>query len=151
MRLRITRRSISIFVSPGPREPMPASPAARPPACRDSDPPQPRSRGSMYWSCASSTWALPSREVACWAKMSRITAVRSTTFTLVASSKRGVGLAAGRRPQRWCRLPLAPRFRRVRGLYRSNVCSCVRLDTMLQQAVAYHCAGGFGKRGKFSQ
>ena len=66
---------------------MPASPAARPPAWRDSDPPQPRSRGSMYSSCASSTWALPSREVACWAKMSRITAVRSTTFTLVASSK----------------------------------------------------------------
>ena len=37
------------------------------------------------------------------------------------------------------------------GFTGANVCSCVRLDTMLQQAVAYHGAGGFGKRGKFSQ
>ena len=36
----------------------------------------------MYCICASSTWALPSRLVACWAKMSRISAVRSTTLTL---------------------------------------------------------------------
>src|SRR5215218_4017451 len=81
-RARIRRRSVSIFVSPGPRVPMPPPPATRPPACRDSDSPQPRSRGSMYCICASSTWALPSRLLACWAKMSRISAVRSTTLTL---------------------------------------------------------------------
>ena len=37
------------------------------------------------------------------------------------------------------------------GFAGANVCSCVRLDTMLQQAVAYHGTGGFGERGKFSQ
>ena len=54
----------------------------RPPAWRDSDSPQPRSRGSRYCSWASSTWALPSLLRACWAKMSRISAVRSMTLTL---------------------------------------------------------------------
>ena len=57
-----------------------------PPACRDSDSPQPRSRGSMYCIWASSTCALPSRLLACWAKMSRISAVRSTTLTLTTFS-----------------------------------------------------------------
>ena len=46
MRLWMRRRSISILVSPGPREPMPAPAATRPPPCRDSAAPQPRSRGS---------------------------------------------------------------------------------------------------------
>lgn len=40
----------------------------------------------MYSICASDTCALPSRLVACWAKMSRISAVRSMTFTLTAFS-----------------------------------------------------------------
>src|SRR2546430_865258 len=70
IRARSRRRSVSILVSPGPRVPMPPPPATRPPACRDSDSPQPRSLGSMYCSWASSTWALPSRLRACWAKMS---------------------------------------------------------------------------------
>ena len=35
---------------------------------------------------ASSTWALPSRDLACWAKMSRMRAVRSTTLTPTTSS-----------------------------------------------------------------
>ena len=39
----------------------------------------PRMRGRLYSSCASSTWSLPSAETACWAKMSRISCVRSTT------------------------------------------------------------------------
>ncbi len=86
MRVRMRRRSSSILVSPGPREPMPSPAAARPPACRDMDSPQPRRRGSRYSSCASSTWARPSRELACWAKMSRISAVRSITFTRTTSS-----------------------------------------------------------------
>ena len=40
----------------------------------------------MYSICASVTCALPSRLVACWAKMSRISAVRSMTLTLTAFS-----------------------------------------------------------------
>ncbi len=39
----------------------------------------PRMRGRLYSSCASSTWSLPSAVTACWAKMSRISCVRSTT------------------------------------------------------------------------
>ncbi|SLH25255.1 Uncharacterised protein [Mycobacteroides abscessus subsp. abscessus] len=86
MRSRMRRRSVSIFVSPGPRRPTPPLLPARPPACRDIDSPQPRSRGSMYSICASETCALPSLEVACWAKMSRISAVRSMTLTLTTFS-----------------------------------------------------------------
>ena len=41
----------------------------------------------MYVICASSTCALPSRLVACWAKMSRISQVRSMTLTLTISSR----------------------------------------------------------------
>lgn len=41
----------------------------------------------MYCICASETCALPSRDLACWAKMSRIRAVRSTTLTLTTSSR----------------------------------------------------------------
>jgi hypothetical protein len=86
IRLRMRRRSVSIFVSPGPRVPIPPPPATLPPACLDIDAPQPRSRGSKYCIWASSTWALPSRLRACWAKMSRIKAVRSMTLTLTTSS-----------------------------------------------------------------
>ena len=39
----------------------------------------PRIRGRLYSSWASSTWSLPSALAACWAKMSRISCVRSTT------------------------------------------------------------------------
>ena len=46
-------------------------------------------RGRLYSSCASSTWSLPSAVWACAAKMSRITAVRSTTrISSVSSSTR---------------------------------------------------------------
>ena len=50
-----------------------------PPPSRDSSRPAPTSRGSRYFSCASSTWSLPSRVRARRAKMSRISCVRSTT------------------------------------------------------------------------
>ena len=45
----------------------------------------PRIRGRMYSSWASSTWSFPSALTACWAKMSRMSSVRSTTrdFELV--------------------------------------------------------------------
>ena len=46
----------------------------------------PRMRWSEYSSWASSTWSLPSAVWACWAKMSRITVVRSTTRIWSASS-----------------------------------------------------------------
>src|SRR4051812_26329011 len=91
LRAWIRRRSVSIFVSPGPRvptppEPAPPAPPPAPPAWRERDSPQPRSRGSMYVIWASSTCALPSRDDACWAKMSRINQVRSMTLTFTISS-----------------------------------------------------------------
>src|SRR3989454_1163312 len=52
-RWRITRRSDSSCVSPGPRVPMPPPRRSR---CFH----WPTSRGSRYVSCASSTWSLPS-------------------------------------------------------------------------------------------
>ena len=72
-------RSLSSFVSPGPRVPMP-------PPRRDICFPRPVRRGRRYSSCASSTWIRPSRDRACRAKMSRMTPDRSMTGTLVASS-----------------------------------------------------------------
>src|ERR1700755_2009721 len=47
----------------------------------------PRMRGRLYSSCASSTWSFPSALTACWAKMSRISCVRSITRDLSASSR----------------------------------------------------------------
>ena len=73
------RRSVSSFVSPGPRVPMP-------PPSRDSAAPAPTSRGSRYFSCASSTCSLPSRVRARRAKMSRISCVRSTILRPTSSS-----------------------------------------------------------------
>ena len=79
MRVRMRRRSVSSFVSPGPRVPMP-------PPSRDSAAPAPTSRGSRYFSCASSTCSLPSRVRARRAKMSRISCVRSMILRPTASS-----------------------------------------------------------------
>ena len=75
MRWRIFRRSVSSFVSPGPRVPMP-------PPSRESQSLPPTSRGRRYLSCASSTCSLPSRVRARAAKMSRMSCVRSTTLLL---------------------------------------------------------------------
>ena len=72
MRRRASRRSVSSCDSPGPRVPTP--PPRRSRCCH-----MPRMRGRLYSSCASSTWSLPSALTACWAKMSRISCVRSTT------------------------------------------------------------------------
>ena len=77
MRRWMRRRSTSSCVSPGPRVPIWAPPADVPPPCWDRVVPRPRMRGSRYRRRASSTWALPSWLWAFWAKMSRITAVRS--------------------------------------------------------------------------
>ena len=83
-----------------------------PPPSRDSAVPEPTSRGSRYFSCASSTCHLPSRVRARRAKMSRISWVRSMTlrssslFELPQLRRRqlvvedhhvDVGLGAGRR------------------------------------------------------
>jgi len=42
----------------------------------------------MYSSCASSTWSFPSALTACWAKMSRMSRVRSTTRAFSSFSSR---------------------------------------------------------------
>ena len=70
------RRPISSFVSPGPRPPMP-------PVRRESESSFWARRGIAYFSCASSTWSLPSRLSARWAKMSRMSCVRSMTLRSV--------------------------------------------------------------------
>ena len=76
MRSCTRRRSVSSWVSPSPpRMPMP-------PCCRDKWPQNRVSRGSKCWSCASSIWSLPSRVRARWAKMSRISDVRSRILQL---------------------------------------------------------------------
>ena len=87
IRLRMRRRSISSFVSPGPRTPIapptPAAPALRvPPACWENATPRPVRRGRRYSNWASSTCNRPSRVRACCAKMSNIKAVRSMTRAL---------------------------------------------------------------------
>ena len=83
-----SRRSVSSCDSPGPRVPTPPPTLAvpPPPACRSRCFHMPRMRGRLYSSCASSTWSFPSAETACWAKMSRISCVRSTTRAESASS-----------------------------------------------------------------
>jgi hypothetical protein len=73
MRRLILRRSVSSWVSPGPRVPLP------PPSC-DKARPRPARRGSWYSSCASSTWSWPSRVLAWRAKMSRMSCERSMTW-----------------------------------------------------------------------
>ena len=74
------RRSVSSFVSPGPRVPMP-------PPRRESAVPLPVKRGRRYFNCAASTCTLPARLCARCAKISRISIVRSTTRTSVAFSR----------------------------------------------------------------
>src|SRR3954451_24133487 len=81
IRRRAIRRSDSSCDSPGPRVPMPPPSRSR---CFH----MPRMRCRLYSSCASSTWSLPCAVWACWAKISRITAVRSTTRDCSASSSR---------------------------------------------------------------
>ena len=80
MRLAIRRRSVSSWVSPGPRRPMP-------PFCR-SRWVQPRTRRvDRCDSCASSTCSLPSKLRARCAKMSKINPLRSRTRRLVSFSR----------------------------------------------------------------
>ena len=79
MRSRASRRSVSIWLSPGPLVPMP--PSMRPAPRRSRWVQRPRMRAMLYSSWASSTCSLPSAEWAWSAKMSRITAVRSITGT----------------------------------------------------------------------
>ena len=77
-RSRRRRRSISSLDSPGPRPPMP-------PMRRDRASPRPTRRGSRYFTWAISTWSLPSRLRARWAKRSRMSWVRSMTLSSVKS------------------------------------------------------------------
>ena len=85
MRWRMWRRSVSSWVSPGPRVPIGLLP---PPAVwRTRWVHMPASRGRIYWYCASSTCSLPSPVRARWAKISRMSAERSSTVHLVSSSR----------------------------------------------------------------
>ena len=99
-RRRASRRSVSSCDSPGPRVPTP--PPRRSRCCH-----MPRIRGRLYSSCASSTWSFPSALTACWAKMSRISCVRSITRASSAFSRyallrrrRARRRRAGSRPRR---------------------------------------------------
>ena len=80
IRVRMIRRSVSSWLSPGPRVPMP-------PPVRDRWVHSLVRRGSWYSSWASSTWSRPSWVWACSAKMSRISRLRSMTLTLSSSSR----------------------------------------------------------------
>ena len=84
MRWRMWRRSVSSWVSPGPRVPMGLRP---PPAVwRTRWLHMPERRGSRYWYWASSTCSLPSLVLARSAKISRIKALRSMTRHCMISS-----------------------------------------------------------------
>ena len=150
IRSRMRRRSVSILVSPGPRRPTPPPlPPARPPACRDIDSPQPRSRGSMYCIWASSTCALPSRLVACWAKMSRISAVRSMTLTLTAFSSAVSWPGESSPSQITVSAPVASTTSRSScDLARADVGGRVGLVAALDQPFEHLRAGGLGQRGQ---
>ncbi len=93
MRSRTRRRSTSSRCSPGPRPPMP-------PPSRESPSSRWARRGSRYFSCASSTCSLPSRERARCAKMSRISWVRSITR----SSRRSAMLRACAGERSWSKI-----------------------------------------------
>ena len=67
----------------------------------------------MYCSCASSTCAWPSLDFACWAKMSRISAVRSTTLTLILSSRLRSWLGASSPSQITVSAPVAWTISRI--------------------------------------
>jgi len=76
-----------------------------PPACWDRTRPMPRRRGSRYLLRASSTCARPSWVWAFWAKMSRITAVRSIAVLPRIARGSSAGQASARRRRPPCRHP----------------------------------------------
>ena len=80
IRLRIRRRSVSSFFSPGPLVPIP-------PPSLERDRPSPVSMVIRCCSCASSTCRRPSWVEALAAKMSRIRSVRSITFSSISLDK----------------------------------------------------------------
>ena len=151
--VRMRRRSSSIFVSPGPREPMPAPPAPTwPPAWRLIESPQPRRRGSRYSSCASSTCALPSRLLACWLKMSRITVVRSMTLTFTTSSSARRWLGASSVSAITVSAPTrGDDVAQLLRLAAAEVGRGVGVRPALQHAVEHDGAGGLGEGGELAQ
>ena len=97
-------RSVSILVSPGPRWP------CRCRRCsdrREQRSPQRAVVGSMYGSARARPVPCP-RDLACWAKMSRISAIRSMTLTLTMSSRwTKLGRAQPHRPDEGVRRPFS--------------------------------------------
>ena len=136
----------------GRGSPMPPPAATRPPACRDSDSPQPRSRGSRYSSWASSTCALPSLLRACWAKMSRISAVRSMTLTRTTPSSRRSWPGVSSPSQITVSAPVSvTTLGQLARLARADVGRRVRPAAALDQAVQDLRTRGLGQPGQLAQ
>ena len=140
--MRMRRRSVSSFVSPGPLVPMP-------PPSRDSAAPAPTSRGSRYLSCASSTCSLPSRVRARRAKMSRISCVRSMTFrpTIFSISRSCAGVSSVSNTT--TSTPVSAHDAASTSIFpRAQIGGGIRLRPLLQHAQHDLRAGGFGESGE---
>ena len=154
IRSRMRRRSVSILVSPGPRVADPAAAAAGATAGlpRHRLAPAAQPRQHVLHLGVGDTCALPSRLVACWAKMSRISAVRSMTLTFTTFSSAfscagaqlavaddGVGAGGQHHLAQLLRLARADVGRRV------------GLVAALDQAFEHLGAGGLGERGELGE
>ena len=100
----------------------------------------------MYCSWASSTWALPSRLRACWAKMSRISAVRSMTLTCTTPSRRRSWLGVSSPSQITGRADRRDDVRQLAGLARAHVGGRVDPAAPLDEAVKHLGARRFRRR-----
>ena len=106
----------------------------------------------MYCICASSTWALPSRLLACWAKMSRISAVRSTTLTLRIFSSWLSWPGVSSPSQITVSAPVAATMSRISfALPEPDVGRGVRLVPALAHRLEHLRAGRLGQRGELGE
>ena len=106
----------------------------------------------MYCIWASSTWALPSRLLACWAKMSRISAVRSTTLTLRIFSSWLSWPGVSSPSQITVSAPVAATMSRISlALPEPDVGGGVRLVAALAHRLEHLGAGGLGQRGELGE
>ena len=151
--VRIRRRSVSILVSPGPRVPMPPTPS------RPRHRPGGTSTHPSRAAAAACTASAPARPapcppgcLACWAKMSRISAVRSMTLTLTTSSSWLSWPGVSSPSQMTVSAPVATTMSRSSlGLAGADVGRRVGLVAALDQAVEHQRAGGLGQRGQLGQ
>ena len=106
----------------------------------------------MYSSCANSTCRLTFTRGGVLGEDVQITAVRSTTLTLAASSN-ARRCDGGRSSSTIIVSVFLTRHDvgNLLGFAGTNVRGCIRLGAMLQQTIAYHRTGGFGERRQLSQ